>query len=116
MNEPTHADQPDFRQVALTLLRWATGFGLSLLVIWAITAVGTESLYSRSWSASLERNTPLEGSSFNNRYEAWGTTHFGALGMPGIAPKGLAPSPPPSSAAALASRSSISCSSTWLSV
>jgi hypothetical protein len=66
-----------------TLLRWAFGFTLSLLAIWAITAVGTENLYPKVWSKQLHRNVAAPGWSFHNRNEAWAETKFGELGLRG---------------------------------
>lgn len=67
-----------------TTVRWAAGFSISLLVAWAITAVATESTYSKIWNDSLGQNVPIPGTSYNNREEAWATTQFGELGLVGI--------------------------------
>lgn len=64
-------------------LRWFLGFIMSLFVIWAITAVGTENINPKVWSEQLHRNVPVQGWISHNRDEAWAKTEFGELGLRG---------------------------------
>jgi hypothetical protein len=61
--------------------KWLAGGVLSLLAIWAVTAVCTPNIVPERWSEPFQRNVPAEGWSFSHRAESWATTHFGPEGF-----------------------------------
>ncbi len=73
------------------LFKWVAGFGISVLAIWAITAVCHSNYIPEVWEPEVDRNVPLAGWKFRYRYESWATTKLGRYGIPAVEDLSRAP-------------------------
>lgn len=64
--------------------KWIAGGAVSVLAIWAVTAICQPNIVPERWSEPFQRNVPAEGWSFSHRAENWATTHFGPEGFRGM--------------------------------
>lgn len=64
--------------------KWIAVGALSVLAIWAVTAICQPNIVPERWSEPFQRNVPAEGWSFSHRAENWATTHFGPEGFRGM--------------------------------
>jgi hypothetical protein len=74
-------------------LKWMAGGAISIVLIWAVTAIFTGNIPIEEWSEPLKRNILSPGSEVRERREGWATSHVGILGLIGSSAEDLAASP-----------------------
>lgn len=61
--------------------KWIAGGALSVLAIWAVTAICQPNIVPERWDEALQRNLPLSGWKYRYRNESWAVTEYGAHGF-----------------------------------
>lgn len=70
--------------------KWLAGGLLSIVAIWIVTSVFSDSTPIEEWSEPLGRNILAPGSTYQERREGWATNHIGEHGLFGSRPEDLA--------------------------
>jgi hypothetical protein len=66
------------------IARWTAGFGVSVVLIWAITAVFSPNVVPEQWSPELARNVRAAGWTVTERTEGWASSSVGEFGLLGV--------------------------------
>jgi len=74
------------------LVKWLAGGTISLVAVWVVTAVFSDSIPLEEWSPTVKRNILSPGTTYQERREGWATNHVGGFGLIASRPEDLAAS------------------------